>query len=148
MDTLLTLAEVAITMAGFSSIVVIFKRRESEKWSRTNANRFHGMVIHSILASLFCFLPFLLLEFIESEAETMRWCAAVLAVMVAWQVIMISKLERNSHIAVRLQLIIGGLAVLLFELGLYILGVFWQLMQAGTLFVMLIWIPESDVEPD
>ncbi len=147
-------------MAGFSSIVVIFKRRESEKWSRTNANRFHGMVIHSILASLFCFLPFLLLEFIESEAETMRWCAAVLAVMVAWQVIMISKLERNSHIAVRLQLIIGGLAVLLlqgvniaavlpgFELGLYILGVFWQLMQAGTLFVMLIWIPESDVEPD
>jgi len=52
MNTLLTLAEVAITMAGFSAVVVSFKKRDTNTWLKLDADRFHGMILHAILALL------------------------------------------------------------------------------------------------
>ncbi len=38
MNTLLTLAEVAITMAGFSAVVVIFKKPDTNTWLKLDAD--------------------------------------------------------------------------------------------------------------
>ncbi len=45
MDTLLTLA-------GFSAVVVSFKKRDANTWLKLDADRFHGMILHAILALL------------------------------------------------------------------------------------------------
>ncbi len=59
---------------------------------------------------------------------------------------------------VRLQLLGFGVVVVILqganalsafpghELALYLIGVFWHVMQAAVLFVMLIWIPTSQIE--
>ncbi len=35
-----------------------------------------------------------------------------------------------------------------YALGLYLIGVFWHVMQAAILFVLLIWITESHIEQE
>jgi len=52
LDTLLPLAEVAITMAGFSAVVVILKKCDTNTKLKLDADRFHGMILHAILALL------------------------------------------------------------------------------------------------
>ncbi len=158
MDTLLTLAEVAITMAGFSAIVVIFKRRTTELWRKTDADRFHGMVIHAIVAALFCFLPFLLIEFSTNETDALRVCSGLLCVTTTVIVANAVRLEGTSNAWIRVIFVCaGGIIVVLqginaiwslpgYVLGLYLVGVFWHLVQAAILFVMLIWIPASQTE--
>ena len=55
-ETLFSIAQVAIGLAGFSAIVVGFKRLESGDWHRADADRFNGMLIHAMCAALFCVL--------------------------------------------------------------------------------------------
>ena len=48
-DVLFTVAEIAVALAGFSAVVVLFKRRDSGRWRAADADRFHGMVVHGVL---------------------------------------------------------------------------------------------------
>ncbi len=158
MDGFQSLAEVSIAMAGFSSIVVIFKRRETDTWRKADADRFHGMILHSMLAVLFAFLPFAFTSFDIESSNTFRWCSSLLAVVTGLQVIVTSRLEASSSIWTRMQVLIGGVFIALLQafaglgffpelgLGIYFGGVLWHLVQAGALFVMLIWIPNSSIE--
>ena len=157
MDAFQTLAEVAIAMAGFSSIVVMFKRRDADTWLKPDADRFHGMILHSMLAVLFAFLPFALMNFAIESADVFRWCSSLLAVVTGIQVVITSRLESSSPIWIRSQVTIGGACMALLQaaaglgafpeqgLGIYFVGTLWHLVQAGALFVMLIWIPESSI---
>ena len=155
MDTFQTLAEVSVAMVGFSSIVVFFKRRETDTWQKSDADRFHGMILHSMLAVLFAFLPSAFSNFDIDTETTFRWCSSLLAVVTGLQVVVTSRLEASNSMWVRLQVLIGGAFISLLQaaagfgvfpeqgLGIYFLGVLWHLVQAGALFVMLIWIPSS-----
>lgn len=157
MDVLLTLAEVAITMAGFSAIVVFFRRREEHIWFEKDVGRFHGMVLHTILASLFCLLPFVFREFM-SDAQTWAVSSLLLALVTASQVIGALHHEGASHIVVKTQLLVsGGLVVFLqlynfylggqpWGLGLYLIGVLWHVFQGAMLFVMLILITDEYIK--
>ena len=62
-DTLLALAELAVAITGFASIVLVFQRRESGRWERGGANSFNGMLFHSMTALVFCLLPVVLAAF-------------------------------------------------------------------------------------
>ena len=158
MDTFQTLAEVSIAMAGFSSIVVMFKRRESDTWRKEDADRFHGMVIHSMLAVLFSFLPFAFASFNVDSGITFRWCSSILAIVTGIQVVVSSRLESSSPIWIRLQIVVSGAVIILLQgaagagafaeqaLGIYFIGVLWHLFAAGGLFVALIWISSSSIE--
>jgi hypothetical protein len=145
-------------MAGFSAVVVIFKRQTTDTWHKQDADRFHGMVTHSILASIFCFLPFLLVEFLGSDAEALRWCGGMLGISTGIHLTIAVRLERSRSIWTKLLLVGGGGIIVLllilntvsnlprYNLGLYLLGVFWHILQAAILFVMLIWIPASQID--
>ena len=160
MDVFLTLAEVAVAMAGFSAIVVMFKRRASGGWRKIDADRFHGMVLHAIFATVFALLPFAFTLFAVSDAEALRWCCGLLGVATVVQVVAASRLESTSGLWIRIQIAGGGLLVLTLQaagasgafpeqaLGIYFIGVFWHLVQAGMLFVLLVWIPESLIGPE
>ena len=56
-ELLFTVAEISVALAGFSAVVVLFKRRDSGKWRAADANRFNGMVFHAMFAAFFCILP-------------------------------------------------------------------------------------------
>ena len=56
-DTLLSLAQLAVAITGFASIVLVFQRRESGRWARSGANSFNGMLFHSMAALVSCLLP-------------------------------------------------------------------------------------------
>lgn len=159
METLLTLAEVAIGMVGFSAIVVLFRRRAADTWRRADADRFHGMVIHAVHAAFFCILPAIVRDFVVDEASVWALCSGLLGVTTALHVARASTLSSNSLPARAALAGVGGLVVALLFLnalllseshgfGLYAIGVFWHVVQAGLLFVMLIFIPDEQIVED
>ncbi|NKC00700.1 MAG: hypothetical protein GKR90_19705 [Pseudomonadales bacterium] len=155
-ETLLSLAEVAIALAGFSAVVVVMKRTTSGKWTRGDADRFHGMAIHAVFAVLFCFLPTLINVLVQDPVGTMHVACAVLGVQIVGHCIGAMRLGSSGLVA-KISLFVGVLFGLLQftvftdwgvqrELELYIVGVLWHILQAGILFVGLIWIAAERIE--
>ena len=158
LDTLLTLAEVAIALAGFAAIVVIFKRAADGKWRRRDADQFHGMVVHAIFAVAFCLLPSFLNLIIQDVVTTLHAACAVLGVQIithAFGVMRLASTGWAAKIALGFGVLVGLIQFAAFsdwgvlrELEIYILGIMWHIIQAGLLFVMLVWIPTDDIASD
>lgn len=150
METLYTLAEIAIGMAGFSAIVVVFKRRDTGSWLAEDADRFNGMILHSIAAVFFCMLPAVIAAFSALDTTIWRIGSAALGLQVLIHTLGILTLSSTGTVALFLTGIFGGAVVLLQalnvsgvffsgEFGPYLLGVLWHLIHAGGLFVALVW---------
>ncbi len=159
MDTLLTIAEVGIAMAGFSAIVVMLRRGEtSNRWQKQDADRFHGMIVHAVLAALFSFLPALFTGFQVAEIEALQWSSGLLGVATAIQLVIAFQLEREKTPWTASGLAVASVVVVITQiancvadfgarsLGFYVAGLFWHILQASVLFSMLIWIPASSIE--
>lgn len=156
-DTLFALAEIAVGLAGFSAIVVLFKQRDSGKWFAADADRFHGMVLHAMAAALFCVLPSLVAVFVDDPASVWRWSSAVLGLQVAGHAATVVALSSTGPFG-RLVTIVGGASVAMLlcanvlglgfaqEFGPYLVGVAWHLAHAGVLFVMLVWVPDISID--
>ena len=56
-DTLLTLAEIAVAFAGFSSIVVVFRNRESGRWEPLDVFRYRAMLRGSLMTAALTGVP-------------------------------------------------------------------------------------------
>lgn len=159
-DALFTLAEIAIALAGFSAVVVIFRRDPAYRWRRSDANRFHGMVFHALAATLFCFVPVILQDLGVAAALAWRLGCGALAVITALQILVAVRLEAGvgspwvlGQMIVSGVLVVGLLAVVaagavpVLADGAFVIGVFWHVLQAAAVFLMLIWIAEGDQEP-
>jgi hypothetical protein len=157
LDTLFALGEVAIGMAGFSAIVVLFKRRESGKWRAQDADRFNGMLLHAMAAAFFCALPAVLRALIDATATLWAVASGLLGAQIALHAGIILRLP-STRTPTRAAVGVGGLAALAFQVlnvagvgvprgfAPYLIGVLWHLLHAGVLFVMLIWVRAEDVE--
>ena len=86
---LYSLAEIAVTIAGFSAIVVLFKRSDSGTWLPSDADRFNGMLIHAMAAVFFCVLPSLIAVFETNEGTIWSIASAVLGVQIVGHSIII-----------------------------------------------------------
>ena len=155
-DVLLDFAEVAIALAGFSAIVVVLKRGAEGKWDAVDADRFHGMVIHSTCAVLFCFLPSIVNVLVQDVVTTLHICCAILGVQIVLHCIGVM-FSLTTNLAGKISLAFGFLfAAVQFaaftdwgthrELEFYVLGVIWHIIQAGVLFVMLVWVKSEDMD--
>lgn len=59
-ETLRTIAEVAIAIAGFTGVVVVFGSRARGDWTRVEANRLWLLLAQALIPALLSFLPLLL----------------------------------------------------------------------------------------
>lgn len=59
-ETLRTIAEVAIAIAGFTGVVVVFGSRTRGEWTRLEADRLWLLLAQALLAALLAFVPILL----------------------------------------------------------------------------------------
>lgn len=155
-DTLLSYAEVAIALAGFSAIVVVLKRGVSGRWLPSDADRFHGMVIHSVFAVVFCLLPTMINVIVQDPVTAIHIAAAILGVQMighAGAVIFFATTNWPARASLGVGLLLGLLQFTAFtdwgvhrEFEVFQVGIIWHIVQAGFLFVMLVWVPREEIE--
>lgn len=154
-ERLYSLAEISIGLAGFSAIVVMFRRRDSGTWSPADADRFNGMVFHAMAAAFFCVLPAIVGVFVEGP-RVWTVCSAVLGLQIVGHAIGVVLLATTGGWARAMILGGGGAAAGLqalnafgvafdHEFGPYEIGVLWHVLHAGFLFLLLVWVPRSAV---
>ena len=83
METLRNLAEISITIAGFSALITLFQNKGTE-WKfidKNNLNRFYIMIESSLLSCVYCYIPVILIGFIDTTM-TFR-VASLIFVMVS-----------------------------------------------------------------
>lgn len=154
----MTLAEVAIALAGFSAIVVVIRRGNDGKWSGQDADQFHGMVIHAICAVVFCLLPLVINLIVQDAVTTMHICCALLGAQIIAHCVAVMRFSttgRKAFYLLLFGLVLGLAQFAVFtewgafrEFEIYQVGVIWHILQAGVLFVMLIWIPRADIDDE
>lgn len=158
-ETLFVLAQIAVALAGFSAIVVTFKRRESGKWVHADADFFNGMVLHSVWALLFCIFPSFVNVFTANSSLVWSVAGALLGIQVLSHATVISFLPSTTRF-VGVFTVAGALFVVVLqalniigiafegEFGPYLVGVLWHLAHASLLFTWLIFIRRADVEDE
>jgi hypothetical protein len=150
---LLTIAEIAVAFAGFSSIVVLFQNRTEGAWVPLDAVRFRLMLQSSLLAASFAVLPLPIHKLGVPSGVVWPLCGCILAVflglggvaqfrarrlfsgassMVRWASFQL--LFWASFLA---QLLNASGLVFHREPGPYIFGVCWLLFWAGYQFYQL-----------
>lgn len=157
-ETLYALVEISVALAGFSAIVVLFKRSDSGKWLAADADRFNGMLTHAMAAALFCILPPLISVF--STDETVIWSIAsgILGVQIVIHSVVIWWLP-SADLFVRSYLLMALGAVILQFLNVaeihyarefrpYLFGVLWHLVTAAILFMSLVWVRSDDTQSE
>ena len=158
MDRLLTLAEIAVAMAGFSAIVVLFRRRTSGTWLAADADRFNGMIVHSVSATALCLVPAIIGVFTTDPAQVWRIASSVLGLQVLLHAGIVVFYLASTGLAGSILVATGGSTVVALQVlnvtgigfsaepGPYLLGVCWHLIQAGGLFTRLVWVGEASIE--
>ena len=77
-DTLHTLAQIAIALIGFSGIVVVFGERTSARWTAEEALRLYALLAPSLTVLFCCFIPILLAALLDRPETVWRIANALL----------------------------------------------------------------------
>ncbi len=142
-DLLLTSAEVAVTFAGFASLVAIFGSRTSRDGLHIDANRLRTMVVCSLLVVALALFPFVPFRYGMPDAIVWRISSGALLAAVVWLVLRIARDYRAVTAAgIRLSLFIrvlnSGLVFVPMGLAvLNVLGVFEASAPANYLVSLL-----------
>jgi hypothetical protein len=85
-DILLTMAEVAIALAGFAGVVTAFQRQSTGHWPPGSRIRFFAMVENSLGAFAFSLIPLAFLVAEVPAGTTWTACSVLLAlfIMTRW----------------------------------------------------------------
>ena len=162
-DVLLTVGEVAIAYAGFSSIVAVFGRRSVGEWAPIDIFRLLNLVSTSLGAALFALLPFGLRHLHLPETSVWVASSAMLAVFTVaflvfstWrgrQIFLQNPGSVRPGVAIVLYLSILSCLILqvlniggvLFqqELGPFLAGLLLLLLVSAIQFALLLFAPLS-----
>jgi hypothetical protein len=151
-DLLITAAQVALGLAGFTGIASVFAKPGSEPDEYLQHLRLVGLLENSLLAVAFSLLPLVLSA--AGVAETHRWQLVSVAFLITWlsqfarsygrafRVLRASKrpVANRGTIAVVALIAVGNGLLAIGALGLatptscYIIAVYVQLVLSGLLF--------------
>ena len=70
-------AQIAVALAGFAGVVVVFRRESVHEWSAVDKLRLRLLLSNSILPLCFCMLGLLLLTIKPVPPAIWRWCSVV-----------------------------------------------------------------------
>ncbi len=163
-DTLLTLAEVSIAFAGFTSVVVIFRRREAG-WLPSDAFRFQAMLVVSLSCLLFSVLPVVLHSYGVREDALWGGTSAAMALALAGGLVAsrpflrelaerpdwssnLSRILSFGQVIVLTLLVLNAVSLgFRREPGPYLTGLLWMLLLCSNYFVRLVairWVEISE----
>src|SRR6266480_3710711 len=74
-EALSTAAQIAVALAGFASVVVVFRRESVHEWSPVDKFRLRLLLTNSILPLAFCMIGLLSLTIKPAPPGVWRWCS-------------------------------------------------------------------------
>ena len=140
-------AQIAVALAGFAGVVVVFRREGVHEWLDIDKLRLRLLLANSILPLGLSMLGLLLLTVKPAPPGIWRWCSGILLVVTVWFVTAIIKMFRRLNLkTVQRQranrfifFVFGafGVAALLLQLyNISLPGVFWPFF-AGIVFQLI-----------
>ncbi len=88
-------AQIAVALAGFAGVVVVFRRESVHEWSPIDKLRLRLLLINSILPLVLCMLGLLLLTIRPVSAGIWRWCSGFAFVVSLLFAITMTKMFRR-----------------------------------------------------
>src|SRR4029077_6682957 len=76
-EALVIAAQIAIALAGFAGVVVVFRRESVHEWSGIDKLRLRRLLANSILPLGLCMLGLLLLTIKPMPLGIWRWCSGI-----------------------------------------------------------------------
>jgi hypothetical protein len=159
-EALSTAAQVAVTLAGFAGVVVVFRSGSVHDWTPIDKFRLRLLLANSILPLALCVIGLLLLTIKPPVSEIWRWCSGCAVVIALPFAIMASRSfrrldpqqlrrERAAGLPFYLFSILGTGAMLLQFFNIAILNAFWpfftgiivHLLAGITQFARIILLP-------
>jgi hypothetical protein len=91
-------AQVAVALAGFAGVVVVFRRESVHEWSPADKLRLRLLLTNSILPLCLSMIGFLLLIIKPMPPEIWRWCSAIAFVVSLTFAITMTKTFRRLNL--------------------------------------------------
>ena len=159
-DLLQTIAEIAVALTGFTGVVAFLGDRAQGEWRAVDLFRLNNLLLSSIAALTFSFVPILVFKLGASEFAAWRWSSGLFAafLLVAlehsrramWRLPEPEQVEIVRPIAAAVVVIQSGVSVLLVtsavgvaysgESGPFFLGLVWLLGFSAFQFVRLLLV--------
>lgn len=155
-------AQIAVALAGFAGVVVVFRRESVHEWSGLDKLRLRFLLINSIVPLALCMIGLLVLTVKPAPAEIWRWCSGM--AFVAFLIFLITngksfrrlnlravQSDRGSRFMMFFFGALGMAAMLLQAYNVALLGAFWpfftaivyQILTATAQFArMILLLPE------
>jgi hypothetical protein len=160
-DSLLSIAEIAIGLAGFSGLVAAFSQRPGHAWRGDQKARIVFLIILSFAMMISAILPFALSGIGDSPAlvwgvPMVAYSGVALTLLVCWAVVARRQGYRLQFrfvsipilfVAAAVQVMVGlsGLGVVLpYSPAVFVFGLLATLLFAANLFLALLHITWSD----
>ena len=152
-------AQIAVALAGFAGVVVVFRRESIHEWSSLDKFRLRNLLSNSILPLGLCLIALLLLTIDPALTDVWRWCSAVaFVVFLAFAITTHTSSRRldlhqlqsaSANVIYYSFATLGWAAILLQLLNIALLGAFWpfftgivlQLVAAMLQFTRMILFP-------
>ena len=161
-DALGIAAQIAVALAGFAGVVVVFRREAVHEWSGIDKLRLRLLLANSILPLGLSMLGLLLLTVEPMPPGIWRWCSGITLVAILLFVTAVTKMfrrlslqnvqrQRDTRFIFYVFGAFGVAATLLQVFNIALLGVFWpffagivyQLVTATAQFArMILLLPE------
>ena len=138
-------AQIAVALAGFAGVVVVFRRESVHEWSPLDKFRLRLLLMNSVLPLALCMLGLLLLTIKPLPGGIWKWCSGfALVILVLFAVTSrtifrrldlreLQSYGRATHFVFYVFGILGTAAMLLQLYNVITLGVFWPFF-AGIVF--------------
>ena len=128
-------AQIAVALAGFAGVVVVFRRESIHEWSPIDKFRLRLLLSNSILPLGLCVIALLLLTVQPTLIGVWRWCSSVGFVVFLAFGITVNISSRRLHLRqlqdapanfiFHLFAVLGWGAILLQLCNVALLGAFW-----------------------
>src|SRR5262249_19354776 len=77
LEILSTAAQIAVALAGFAGVVVVFRRESVHKWSPIDKFRLRSLLSNSVLPLGLSMIALLLLGIKPEPSGIWRWCSGI-----------------------------------------------------------------------
>lgn len=152
-------AQIAVALAGFAGVVVVFRRESVREWSPLDKFRLRLLLLNSVLPLGLCVIALLLLAVEPALTGVWRWCSSIAFVVLLLFGIATTtgfrrfgvKQSQNApaNLFFYLSATLGTGATLLQLFNVVLLGAFWpfftgiivQLVAAMFQFMRIILVP-------